>query len=701
MDVIQQLEESQSGSNENKKAFFTLDHNNEEALLTWLKAELVKIKELTRDQRQEIKNNYARYKGIQYREQLYIPRDMQQKRLRYMPQMVIPYVSDVIEEKTARLMEEKRSIAVVPVHDQEQDKVDAKIAKRFLQHIEYKEKLDDKFRALVKSSKIAGESFLFTLWDPDAGEQINKELKPVQASNKNYIIGAVYQGDVKICLESALNVFCQQEYKRWEQVEYIFLVEYEQTDKLKAKYPRSKDKIKSAQYNIYDFQKMEEVSVEGMTEKITFWHKKTQYMPDGYECCFVDGAILKKGPIPYDHGDLPCERLTDVDNENELAGEALLKKTKALASQANNLNNMIIKQQMLCAHPKWMIDAASVDEQALGNDVSIVKLKPGSRQPTLAQSNPVSPQVFEYREALKKEFYDMSKSNSVVRGEPPPGVTAFVAMQFVSESENRRLSSDVAKINTVVRNTYDKVLKICAQFYKPTDKRTMQILGENNLWEIKSYKPETLKKEFAIFLQNSSALPESKSVRTQYILDMAKTFPDLFSQEQLVEMLGFSQAAKFVDLASLAARAAEKENEMMLEGQEPPLPVPHELHIVHWKAHIQFVQDINFKLRAPPEIQRVFIDHIRATEYLMFQQAIKSSGYAQMIAQQCPQFPMYFTPPQPPPQPPIGPDGMPMPMGPQIPGGDSVPTLAPKESKLDQAMNQQSDVPMESPALQV
>jgi hypothetical protein len=445
---------------------------------------------------------------------------------------------------------------------------------------------------------------------------------------------------------------------------------------------------------------MEEVSLDGMTEKITFWHKRTQFMPDGYEACFVDGAILKKGPLPYEHGDLPCERLTDVDNENELAGEALLKKTKALASQANNLNNMIIKQQMLCAHPKWMVDAASVDEQSLGNDVSIVKLKPGARQPQLAQSNPVSPQVFEYREALKKEFYDMSKSNSVVRGEPPPGVTAFVAMQFISESENRRLSSDVAKINTVVRNTYDKILKVCAQYYKPTDKRTLEILGENNVWEIKSYKPETLKKEFAIFLQNSSALPESKSVRTQYILDMAKTFPDLFSQEQLVEMLGFSQAAKFVDLASLAARAAEKENEMMLEGQEPPLPVPHELHIVHWKAHVQYVQDINFKLRAPPEIQIKFVDHIRATEYLMFQQAIKSPGYGQMISQQCPQYPMYFNPPKPPPMPPMGPDGAPMMAGPQLPG-DQLPTLSPKESKLDQAMNQQADVPMESPALQV
>jgi hypothetical protein len=48
----------------------------------------------------------------------------------------------------------------------------------------------------------------------------------------------------------------------------------------------------------------------------------------------------------------------------------------------------------------------------------------------------------------------------------------------------------------------------------------------------------------------------------------------------------------------------------------------------------------------------------------------------------------------------MGPDGAPMMAGPQLPG-DQLPTLSPKESKLDQAMNQQADVPMESPALQV
>ena len=123
----------------NDKPFFAIDHNDDQVLMDWFTGTMSKLKELNETRLQKAKNNYARYKGIQYREQVYQPRVLPEKRVRYMPQMVVPLVSDVIDEKVARLHEYKAGVQVIPQDDETQDKADVKIAKRFIKHVDQQE----------------------------------------------------------------------------------------------------------------------------------------------------------------------------------------------------------------------------------------------------------------------------------------------------------------------------------------------------------------------------------------------------------------------------------------------------------------------------------------------------------------------------------------------------------------------------------
>jgi hypothetical protein len=392
---------------------------------------------------------------------------------------------------------------------------------------------------------------------------------------------------------------------------------------------------------------MEERTVGNRTVKYTFWHKQTEFMPNGFEMSFCNDVILKKGDLPYRHGKLPITRLTDVDNPEEVNGESFIETTKSYVSQFNNLTNNIIKNQMLVAYPKWFVQEGSVDIQQLGNDVGIVSVKRGAEAPKLGSVNPTPPEVFAFREKLKEEYYYFAKSNSVIRGEPPPGVTAFVALQFVSEQESRRQNQDVVKYNDFVKCVYELNLKTAAQYYRKGEQRTMLVLSKDNRWSAESYDPETLGKDYAIVMQAATALPESKSLRTQMIMDLGKQFPDLFPREQLLEMMDLAQTDKFMDDGAAAARAAESENEMILDGKAIPDPQAHEYHITHWRVHTQAIQDIGFKTKSTPEVQRAMLDHIMATEMLMMDQVMKSPAYGQLIQVSCPQFPMLFTPPVP------------------------------------------------------
>lgn len=622
-----------------KKPFFALDLESDTELFTWLRDELAFLQQDNRERLEKIKNNYLRYKGIQYMQQVYVPRDIPETRKRYMPQITIPLIRSVVDEIVSRLLEFKPSIAVMPVNDEERDKSDAKIAKRFLSHVDYINQLDRKILTLTRDSKICGEAYLETSWDPDAGEQIGLRPPVTNQDGKTYQM-PVYQGDVCHRNRSVFNTFYQKT-RKFEDVDYVFFIDPEYTEGLKREYPDKSDLIKSDNVHYYDTEKLADEQLNGMTYKIRFFHRPTKYLPEGFEVCFTDLGILKKGQFPYKHKKLPFVRLVDQQNPEELHGESQMEFTKAMASQYNNLTNMIVKQQMLCSHPKWFVDAGSVDEQALGNDITIVKIKNGANKPVLAQANPVSPQIFDFRDKLKEEFYQLSKSNSVVQGDPPAGITAFVALQYVSEAESRRMSTDVQTLNAAIRDIYDITLQEAAQFYKPGEPRTMMILGPDAKWMTKKYDPQSLQGPYSIMVQNQTALPESRAVRTQFVLDMSKQYPDLFPKEQIIEMLGLGQGDKFMDLGSASARAAEEENEIILDEGKQIEPAEWEDHITHWKIHVMKIQDIGFKTVTDKARQDAMKLHIMATEMLMVDQATKSPQYAQQLLM-LPMFPMFY-----------------------------------------------------------
>jgi len=158
------------GSTDLNKPFFAIDYNNPDTVLTWLKQNLVFLRNDSETRLEKVKNNYLRYKGYQYFNTVYYPRDVLESQRRYTPQMVLPLISDAVDEKTARIMESKPNITVLPVHDETMDKVDAKVAKQFLDHVTHAQQLDTKFMQALKNSYIAGESFLWVKWNPDAGD---------------------------------------------------------------------------------------------------------------------------------------------------------------------------------------------------------------------------------------------------------------------------------------------------------------------------------------------------------------------------------------------------------------------------------------------------------------------------------------------------------------------------------------------------
>ncbi len=641
------------------KPFFAINLESDDEVLTWLKNELMSLRTGSTTRLEKAKNNYLRYKGIQYFNAAYLPRDILESQKKYTPQLVLPLISDFIDEKVARIMELKPGVAVLPTHDEQQDKVDAKVAKRFLTHIDKAQGLDGKYQKILRNSQVSGESFLWTRWNPDLGEPL-EELQMLKTEDGQAVQQGLFQGDVEV-VHKTVNWLFYENSESWDKVNYCFVIELDYVEAMKLDYPEAADKITGdMETKVFDFDNMEEVNLKGKCRKIHFYHKRTKYLPQGYEACFTLNTLLKKGPLSECYDTLPIDRLVAVENDEELHGQSSIDKLRGIASAANNLLNSMVKMFMLAGYAKWFIEPGSVDTNQLNNDVNIVNVKAGGKAPVLAQANPVGAAHFEFTDKFINWFYRFAKSNSVVQGNPPPGVTAGVALQYVSESESRRLSTDVSNFNTVVRSVNEKILKVCAKRYRESDKRTMLLLGKDNRWENTPLDIKALGKDYSVQIQNTSGLSDSKAVRIQQVIDLGDKYPDLLPREQVIEMTGLAQADKAYDVASVAARAAENENEQMQDDGIMIEPTEYEDHVTHWRIHVQDMQPLGFKQKASEEIQETMKLHTLTHEMFMIDQAMKNPLYQQALAM-LQGFPMFAVlPAQPLPMDPnMGPPPMP------------------------------------------
>lgn len=689
------------------------DPENEKNVLEWLKGEKDYLQEDARDRVRVMRRNLALYKGIQYQEleTRIDARDRAADRSQFLRKVVANHLYDLTKNRASRLVKFRPAVAIMPTNDELEDKLAAKSCKMLLDHIWYENDFEGVMQTqLATYAQIMGEVYCFVIWDEEKGDlspayvEAKKRSKEGRipmldengqqvkdpSGNPIFVDKAVRIGDVDYKIVLPTDVLLQKK-KKWDEVDYCFQVEAISTDALRIKYPEKAAFIKDQDVQVYNYEKMQLESTKREALVYTFWHRRSPQMDKGRKIIFTGDTILENTEYPFSHSQLPCIRFTDQDLPGELHGMSFYEQIKGLTGTYNNLTNMLIRNIVMVSHPKWMVPAGSVALDRLGNDITIVQYK-GPQPPILATAQSVPADVFSFRDKLKEEFQQISGVFGVSRGEPPPGIKAGVALQFLSEQESERYNELVLKWNEMVRQIAEMTIAVAGDYYDQSDRRMVRILGKNNEYMTEFFKVSSLEKDYDIRVQNSSALPKSVAARTQTLLDLSERFPDQFTGEQVIEMLDLAQSDKFTDAATVSVRTAEAENEKLYEVEEPEdmAPADFENHILHWKIHTRQMQEFRFKYKTSPAIQERFKDHVTAHEMLMVEQAKRSPGFAEQLAQLT-MFPMFFVPPAPPAMPPEMPmpaeaqpvsEGMaPMPglpVNPMVGGETQQPTLEPQ-----------------------
>ena len=646
--------------------FYSIDYENEDAVLTWIKDTDTKLSGYYQPLFREQKNNLKIFLSTGINPNFFSPSVavyLQQGMVDDEPDEIhINEMYLLVMQQVATVVSNELTSQVLPNNDDYKDKIAAQFVKMWLDSMSYDLDLDLKRVQWEIQKKIFGEAFVIPIWNPDIGDihpvakdleeeevdlldedgkKVRDEAGDVVKISKNQRIG-----DIELVNPMPFDVMIDPK-NQYSKSNWFYWVEYDETEYLKKKYPELSlgDSEKLSKYDpLYGMNR----AADSFTKVYHFYHRSHEFLPEGRHLICSDKTVLRNQslkalPTLVDSQILNIVRFMDLDVGFGVRGTPILfRNARNIVSGYNRLTNQIYNN-LEAESPKIMVhENAGVDAQRMQSGVVIMEWR-GNIKPTIETPITNNNAIFKFREDLKKNITEAGLQTPMVRGDTPNAqLDSFIALQHFEDLRMQLAAPDIKGHVKAMEHIYRLMIMTANDHYDAEDQRLIKIVGRNNKYNLKFFDPENLTKVYDIKLTTTGNLANSKAARTQLMMTLKREFPHLMSDEVFIDMLGLSSSEKFQNSITVAVNSAESENEEMLHGDAVTAPERYEDLITHWDTHRIPVQSQEYKM-APPEIKELFERHLTATEKLMYDQMAESPVFASRI-QGLRQFPMFFSP---------------------------------------------------------
>lgn len=570
--------------------------------------------------------------------------------------LVVNHLYDLTMQRVSRVTKNKPAVTVNPANSEYKDKVSARIMKFWVDYHLYQNEFDSLDTAAAQTAFICGEAYIASIWDPEAGEVTKEwqeeesaallESRPprVQQTDESgnpvigedgeplYIDKPVKTGDVVLQCWTPLDTIIERcgDFKK---AKYWFHEEYIDIDELRALYPDKAKKIKpdSEEDDLTKWREFAGYDGGPAAGKVLvryFRHKPTPFLGSGRFVVSTRSTILVNKPLAKNERGLALARLTDIDVPKRQYGLSFFEHGKRINAAINDLTSMGMRNTKMMAHPRWVVPRGSViKKEALGNDITIIEFA-GPTEPKMVSPPAMNQELMVMRGDLKTDLQQMLGSSDYSRGEVQPNIRSALAMQMMDEQEDQRANSGIAKHANFVRDVIINSMNVASAYYEKDDKRLLSVVGVDNRYLVKEFDPSHLTKSYDVRVANSSGLPQTKAARVETLVALKEAFPTMMTDARVAELLQYGDADGFYDEATVAVKAAQAENEAMLNDEAFEEPSIFEDLIVHWSEHVKEVQNRSFKINTPAEVKEKFVSHIGGTEMLMMERAKKNPAFA-------------------------------------------------------------------------
>lgn len=267
--------------------------------------------------------------------------------------------------------------------------------------------------------------------------------------------------------------------------------------------------------------------------------------------------------------------------------------------QLNRNDSMIELTMQRMANPMWLEPKGAEVERFTGAPgliarYSVIGGAPNSKPERIPGEQP-PPAAFTLRNQHIQDIEAMMGTYDVLKGERPPSVEAFSALQLLKEMSQGRFTRLFKTRGKAYRDWYKLALEL-ERTYGP-QKRVKAIMGANRSWTFRQFKQAELQGDVSIMIEDGTNAPKT-TLGKRAAFEHAKQ-AGIFNPadpEQLhagAQILGVPEIIPGIDANVRAAQQEQEQYEQWVyQGRQPlPPPMPVPLTIVYpWESaqvHVQ------------------------------------------------------------------------------------------------------------------
>lgn len=512
-----------------------------------------------------------------------------------------------------------------------------------------------KRRQALLWSRVATAGFISTMWDPQAGKSVRvlvgpdgKALRkgdgsPVDPNDENVdaIIGAlpdewqqgvnertVAMGDLCFEVKTPFQMI-PDEHAGEDGLESAGWIADESVQPLadmQARYPNFADKLSEdavpqagiVESRLSGWARPSSDRKRGV--KVTeFWANPGSRYPQGKRCVWACGQLLHEGPndygwLPYVMfrgsampgrfwPDCPVTHLIDPQL-------ALNKRISQIDENASRIGNSpLMIPESMDEDLGWEGEPGEIWRyNALGTPDSF---------PRFLEVPEVPGYVREDVSRIEQSFREISGQHEVTSAQVPAGVTAASAINLLLEQDDTRLGPDIEDQEAALGNLGTRVLDLMGRYF--TDERIMRLAGEDDAWEIFTFRGQQLREHTDISVQAGSGMPRSKAAKQaamQQMLDLVLRYGLQLDQRTLRK---FFKEYEVGGLERMFADISEDERKVNRENRrlglgEPVAVNPWDNHEFEIAAHNEFRKSQRYELlvKSNPDVAAAFEAHVGA-----------------------------------------------------------------------------------------
>lgn len=244
-------------------------------------------------------------------------------------------------------------------------------------------------------------------------------------------------------------------------------------------------------------------------------------------------------------------------------GRGLAEELIPIQFEINVLLQKIQRAFHLLGVAKVILDTSSgVPTTHITNDIAIIKIAPGSREPIVLAPSVVNPEIFLHLRWLVERAYDLpGVSQLSASGKKPAGLDAGVAIREVSDIESERFILPGQRYEDL----HMDAVRVGIDEARNIDGFTVDVPDRNAKAEI-AWKDVSLDDE-AYVLQcfPSSLLPQTPAGRLQRVTEL--TAAGYIPKERALELLGAPDLEEMESTQTAGRRAVRSRIEKMLDGE--------------------------------------------------------------------------------------------------------------------------------------